>query len=373
MALTKVFRSTHTGAPGISGEAGAMQELLDAVLVDGYNPKTITITRSGTTASASCTSHGFLAEQVIAISGADQADYNGEFRITNVTTDGFDFTVANSPTTPATGTITAKVAPLGWSIAYESGNDRSYAAPSGANSFYLNVSDGSAGNQFRVRVFSTVTAAGAASGNGTDPVPTDGQSSGGGYTYTTSAAGATERPWIVIGTTRGFAVLTDPSGGANYFGGFLYSDLAGGVADSSQSALIAQAASYSSSWMYDSAPNTATPSNSFAYVTNGRAGATGSVRVAPYCVGTSTTFGYTTNGSLDTYGVEIAPLQLYEPTAGIWATVPGLWGPLTRQIDLFEGDTFEGALGSSLAGRSFEIRKRANTAILCLETSDTVW
>ena len=67
-----------------------------------------TITRSGTTATVTTASaHGYATNNWITIAGATQTDYNGTVKITVLTTTTFSYTVANSPTTPATGTITS--------------------------------------------------------------------------------------------------------------------------------------------------------------------------------------------------------------------------------------------------------------------------
>ncbi len=66
------------------------------------------ITRSGTTATATFSSApGFVVGQNVTISGATQSAYNGTFAITAVSGTTIKFTVSGSPTTPATGTITA--------------------------------------------------------------------------------------------------------------------------------------------------------------------------------------------------------------------------------------------------------------------------
>lgn len=70
----------------------------------------ITITRSGTTATATCTStpHGFASGATVTISGADQAEYNGAKSITVTSTTAFTFAVTVSGAdyvTPATGTL----------------------------------------------------------------------------------------------------------------------------------------------------------------------------------------------------------------------------------------------------------------------------
>lgn len=64
------------------------------------------ITRSSTTATVTTsTAHGYVTGQKVVISGATQADYNGAFTITVTNATVFTYTVANSPATPATGTI----------------------------------------------------------------------------------------------------------------------------------------------------------------------------------------------------------------------------------------------------------------------------
>lgn len=68
----------------------------------------VTITRSGTTASVSHTSHGMSDGEMVNIRGANQPEYDGAGKIiSNVTTNAYDYTVSGSPATPATGTITA--------------------------------------------------------------------------------------------------------------------------------------------------------------------------------------------------------------------------------------------------------------------------
>lgn len=64
------------------------------------------INRSGSTATViTATAHGMLTGDTVSIEGADQTDYWGEYAITVVDTTTFTYTVANSPATPATGTL----------------------------------------------------------------------------------------------------------------------------------------------------------------------------------------------------------------------------------------------------------------------------
>jgi hypothetical protein len=69
------------------------------------------LTRSGNTATATAgAAHGYVVDDVVTISGADQSAYNGKFIILSADATTFTFTVYGAPTTPATGTILAGVA-----------------------------------------------------------------------------------------------------------------------------------------------------------------------------------------------------------------------------------------------------------------------
>lgn len=74
--------------------------------------ESVTITRSGSTASVAHTAHGMTTGMSVIIRGATQDEYNGIYAISNVTTNAYDYTVSGTPATPATGTITATAAIL---------------------------------------------------------------------------------------------------------------------------------------------------------------------------------------------------------------------------------------------------------------------
>lgn len=69
--------------------------------------ESVSITRSGSTATVTHTAHGMETNEKAAIRGADQQEYNGIFPITVVDADSYTYTVAGVPATPATGTITS--------------------------------------------------------------------------------------------------------------------------------------------------------------------------------------------------------------------------------------------------------------------------
>jgi len=132
---------------------------------------------------------------VVSHSGAVQSEYNGEFRIFNVTSTTYDFTVVGTPTTPATGTLTAKVAPLGWVKAFSGTNKAAYkASDPAATGFYLRVDDSN--EKYAI-------VAGYES-------MTDVDTGSGKFDQTTccwhksSTADATLRPWELFGDERVF-------------------------------------------------------------------------------------------------------------------------------------------------------------------------
>ena len=67
--------------------------------------ESVTITRATTVATVTHTAHGLATNDYVVISGATQQDYNVVEQITVTDINTYTYTVANSPTTPATGTI----------------------------------------------------------------------------------------------------------------------------------------------------------------------------------------------------------------------------------------------------------------------------
>ena len=373
MALTQVFRSTHTGSLYLQGQNGKLQAVLDAILVNGYNPQTITITRTGTVATATCTAHGFVAEQVLAISGADQADYNLTLtRITNVTANTFDFTVANSPATPATGTITAKVASLGWSIAYTSGDDRSYQRPAGSNGWYLNVSNGATGQSARTRLFETVTAAGVTATNGTNPVPSEATQSGGAYHWLSTAVNTTDRNWVAWGNESTLYLCIDSSGAT--FGSPLFvTDLVGPNALTNHIILSGSSSSgYTTTSTPDTVYGSASYTASFTYCTANRAGTTSSNKASLFACGSGSALGAPSTGAEDyaTWGMTISRVRIQTMDDGLWAYLPGLFAPWTDSTTPTTADTLSGATGSDWAGFNFEIFSKTSSFRVLVQTDD---
>jgi hypothetical protein len=209
----RLFRSTDTGAPSLSGTAGALIALLDACLKDGYNSKAVqSITRSGSTATVTfATAHGFAADglTIVRIAGADQAEYNGDFQISNVTSTAFDITVSGTPATPATGTITAKVAPLDWEKAFSGTNKAVYRAPTG-NRLYLRCDDNNPNADGNLVAFLRGYESMSSVDSGTGLFPTAAQMTNGIFLTKSTASDSAARGWILAGDGYEFHLFYAP-------------------------------------------------------------------------------------------------------------------------------------------------------------------
>ena len=247
--MTKQVKWMHqgmAGAPVLTNNWGSLTALLDACLVNGFNLQTVSvITRTDSTATATLTAgHGFTVDQVVLVAGSDQPDYNGEFTVTAVTSTTVSFTVSGTAVTPATTatSLTMKVAPLCFEIAYTGTNKRAYRSPNPrSNRPFLRVDDSlPAGYTTTWAKFGRVTLAEGMSDIDTfvggrapwDPAaPTRNEvPSGSGTTMytgwfkwyyarqnhaeTSGDNGNWARSWVLIGDDRGF-FLSNASG---YFG-----------------------------------------------------------------------------------------------------------------------------------------------------------
>lgn len=114
--------STRQNALSLTGQVNTLNALLYQLLCTGFNSGSTTITRSGSVATATRNGHGFRTYDWVTIAGADQTEYNGMKLVTGYDANTFTFAVTGTPASPATGTITSALAPLGWTRDYNSGN-----------------------------------------------------------------------------------------------------------------------------------------------------------------------------------------------------------------------------------------------------------
>ena len=118
------FDSAETGAPTLNNAAGSLIAVLDACLLNGFNLKSITINVAGGVATATCNGHGFSTAtgKLVSIAGATPNELNGLKQIASATSNTFTFPAPGVPDGAATGAITAKRAPLGWTKVHAAAN-----------------------------------------------------------------------------------------------------------------------------------------------------------------------------------------------------------------------------------------------------------
>lgn len=229
----KVYTSLQQGAPTINGAPGSLITALDAILVNGYGQVNVSsITRSGTTATVTtATAHGFSTGDVALIAGAAETAYNGEFVVTVTGSTSFTYDVTGSPATPATGTITSKRAPGGFTKTFAGTNKAVYRSNdlSSRRHYFRIVDDGTtSGGAREARLWGYETMSDVDTGTGM--YPTAGQHSNGFFCQKSDTADATGRNWVLITdgkTVYHFAYIssnvttddiTAPSSNMNAFG-----------------------------------------------------------------------------------------------------------------------------------------------------------
>ncbi|MBF6987260.1 hypothetical protein [Cupriavidus sp. IK-TO18] len=190
------------GHPVLSGTAGALIALLDAVLINGYGLKTVdSIVVASSVATMTINSgHSFEVGNTALIAGATPSGLNGEKKILTVSSSQVTFDATGISDGTATGTITAKVSPLGWLKPFSGTNLAAYtSADSGSYGMYLRVDD-TGTLDARVVGYEAMTDV----NTGTGAFPTGTQLSGGMYAGKSSLANSTSRNWVLVGDERFF-------------------------------------------------------------------------------------------------------------------------------------------------------------------------
>lgn len=188
------------GIPQLTGVAGALIAILDAVLVNGFNSKSVTsLTVASNVATATVgTGHGFVPYQVIEIAGAAPSGLNNQWRVTSISSATITFNTTGVEDGTATGTITCKAPAAGWEKVYSGTNKAVYRSGDvGSTRALLRVDDTNA-TYALVRGYEAMTDI----DTGTGPFPTTGQSSTGLYWMKSSASGSTARPYTLAADSR---------------------------------------------------------------------------------------------------------------------------------------------------------------------------
>lgn len=204
--MIKFFESTDAGAPTLNNAVGSMIAVLDACLITGYNNKAVTsITVASGVATVVCTAHGYANTygKVIRIAGATPAGLNKDTQIANVSTNGFTFLCPGVADGAATGTLTAKYAPLDWVKQYSGTNKAMYKRGDvTATACMLRIDDNVVGQSCRALMVQSATDVDTY----TNPAPVAAQIADGlgqhwskGYGF-----GGSVVPWYVVGDEKYF-------------------------------------------------------------------------------------------------------------------------------------------------------------------------
>ncbi|MBS0352722.1 MAG: hypothetical protein JSR83_02320 [Proteobacteria bacterium] len=195
----KYLHSALPGAPVLSGTAGSLIAVLDACLVNGWGllSATSVAVASGVATATFAAGHGFEVDTTALVSGATPAALNGEQRIISTTTNSISWETTATDGA-ATGTITIKLAPAGWSKQFAGTNKAAYKSANPSSSGCLLRVDDTAAKYARVRGFESMTDV----DTGVGPIPTDAQVSGGLYATKSNTSDTGSRRWAVIATDK---------------------------------------------------------------------------------------------------------------------------------------------------------------------------
>lgn len=193
------LHNLQSGAPQLDGLAGSLIGILDACLVSGFGLQAATITvASGVATLTTPLAHGFELHQVVEVAGATPSGLNGRQRVLSRTTTTITFDATGIADGAATGSITVKLAPAGWSKVYSGTNKAAYRSNnvSGSQTF-LRVDD-TVGRNARVVGYETMSDIDTGEGQ----FPTAAQLSGGGWWPKSNSATSAARAWTVVANDR---------------------------------------------------------------------------------------------------------------------------------------------------------------------------
>lgn len=200
----KFMHSGQIGAPSVSGTAGHMIALLDALLVNGWGTGNVDsiVVASGVATVTRAAGHPFELDTVALMAGATGSftGLNGEHEVTEYTTTTYKFLCPGVPDGTATGSITHKIAPLGWSKAFSGTNLAAYKSSDVAATGCLLRVDDTGTTTAAVRGYETMSDINTGAG----PFPTVAQSATGYYLLKSDTASTATRQWMLVGDSRAF-------------------------------------------------------------------------------------------------------------------------------------------------------------------------
>lgn len=327
----KYFDSSMSGAPALSNTAGTLVSVLDACLVNGFGSMTLTsLVIAGNVATAIKTGHGFVMRgntgPVIVISGATPAELNTEFRIQSIPdANTFTFATSGIADQTATGTISAKRAPAGFSKVFSGTNKGAYQSNDiTGTQLFLRVDDTTT-TYARMRGYEDIANQTAFDGDtATGPYPTDEQLSGGGYLFKVNGTGT--RKWTLFCDGRIFYFFDDPYVTGEWYGGICFGDPQSHYAvDPFCCILVATTAATSPTYLFQLGVS------SGGYIARNSSMTGLSVVLGKYSHGRSTQMGY--NYTTFNYDfLSFWPVEVWDSSVAPRGMMPGLWNPISSTL-----------------------------------------
>lgn len=216
----KFMHADMVGAPVLAGVAGSLINVLDAFLVNGFGVKAVD---SGTISNGVCRlafSGASCADNnaVIWVGGATPAGLNGAQKVTNFSSAWVEF-ATTLPDGPVSGSVTFKLAPLGWEKVFSKTNVAVYRPtdPAGTRP-YLRMDD-TGTSAARVTMYESMTDV----DTGLNPCPSAATIAGGYYWWKKTVASALGVPYFLAGDGQGlfFGAMASQLVGAMGSSGFI--------------------------------------------------------------------------------------------------------------------------------------------------------
>ena len=224
----KRYTSAMTGAPSLTGTVGSLITLLDACLKDGFNSKSVSTAEqtAGVATVTTSGAHGYAVDDVVAISGANESAWNNEFRVLTAAANSFTCALDAATPSPATGTLSVKIAPLGWTKPFSGTDKAAYLPKAPYVQCYLRVQDDAStptsanGRWATVRGYESMSDV----DTGTGLFPTVAQSANGVQWMKAPTAGAAARDWWLVGD-GGIVYFGSNASLFNLYSGHLFGDI----------------------------------------------------------------------------------------------------------------------------------------------------
>lgn len=206
----KFFHSNMQSSPTLTNAAGSLIGILDACLVNGFGSLTASsaVVSAGKLVLTFASAHSFQKYAVARISGITDAGYtglNGDFKVdTVISATSISIVVTGYSDATLTSTVTALMAPLGWTKLYTDTNRAVYQSSDATSSLMTFMFNDTATMYTAVRGYESASSASA----GTGPFPTTSQQS---VWQWYKSVDSTARGWYLFGDSKTVYFVCFPS------------------------------------------------------------------------------------------------------------------------------------------------------------------